>query len=129
MRPLTDLRINRFEVKLVSPADHFAKAVIEFLSKQHAPLLTIVRGTNLGDVYIDQAYIYPPITYKYGQMSTGKVVSARQIRATATGEPLLEPDIQGPIDPNDWAPEILGFDGKFHPRDRTQRSQSGEWTL
>ena len=40
MRRLTNLSINRFEVKLVSPDNPVAKAVINFLSKQHAPLAT-----------------------------------------------------------------------------------------
>lgn len=58
MRRLTNLRINPFEVKLVSPDEPVAKAVLDFLAKQHAPLSTWVRGTNLGNVYIEHAYIY-----------------------------------------------------------------------
>jgi hypothetical protein len=58
MKRLPNLWIDRFEVKLVGPDDPVAKAVIGFLSKQHAPLATRVRGTNLGDVYIENAYIY-----------------------------------------------------------------------
>jgi len=58
LRRLTNLWINPFEVKLVSPDHPIAKAVIDFLSKQHAPRATWVRGTNLGDVYIEHAYIY-----------------------------------------------------------------------
>ena len=58
MKRLTNLGIDRFEVKLVGPGDPVAKAVIDFLSKQHAPVATRVRGTNLGDVYIENAYIY-----------------------------------------------------------------------
>ena len=58
MKRLPNLGIDRFEVKLVGPGDPVAKAVIDFLSKQHAPVATRVRGTNLGDVYIENAYIY-----------------------------------------------------------------------
>ena len=58
MRRLPNLGIDRFEVKLVGPGDPVAQAVIDFLSKQHAPVATRVRGTNLGDVYIENAYIY-----------------------------------------------------------------------
>ncbi len=58
MKRLTKLWIDPFEVKLVGPGDPVAKAVIDFVSKQHAPLATRVRGTNLGDVYIENAYIY-----------------------------------------------------------------------
>jgi hypothetical protein len=58
MRRLTNLSINPFEVKLVSPDNPVAKAVIDFLSKQHAPLATWIRGTNLSGVYIECAYIY-----------------------------------------------------------------------
>ena len=59
MRRMSGLWINPFEVKLVSPDDPVAKAVVEFLSKQRAPLPTRVRGMNLGHVYIESAYIYP----------------------------------------------------------------------
>jgi len=58
MKRLTKLWIDPFEVKLVGTGDPVAKAVIDFVSKQHAPLATRVRGTNLGDVYIENAYIY-----------------------------------------------------------------------
>ena len=129
MRRLTNLSINRFEVKLVSPGNPVAKAVIDFLSRQHAPLATWVRGTNLGDVYIENAYIYNISRPAYGHMKTGKVVSARQIGTTADGDSLFEPDIQGSADLNDWVPGVLGSDGKFHPSDQTRKPPSGEWTV
>ena len=58
MRQLTDLWINPFEVKLVAPDHPLAKAVIDYLSKQHAPRPTQVQGMKIGDVYIENAYIY-----------------------------------------------------------------------
>src|SRR4051794_10855742 len=58
MERLTNLSIDPFEVKLVSPGDPVAKAVIDFLSKQHARGATRVRGTNIGNIYIENAYIY-----------------------------------------------------------------------
>jgi hypothetical protein len=58
MKQLPDLRIDRYQVKLVAPDDPVAKAVIDFLSEQHAPLPMRVRGMNLGDVYIEDSYIY-----------------------------------------------------------------------
>ena len=58
MKRLTDLWIDPFEVKLVDPGDPVAKAVINFLSEQHARLPARVRRTNLADVYIENAYIY-----------------------------------------------------------------------
>ena len=58
MERLTNLSIDPFEVKLVSPGDPVAKAVIDFLSKQHARVATRVRGTNIGNIYIENAYIY-----------------------------------------------------------------------
>jgi len=61
LRRLTNPWINPFEVKLVSPDKPVAKAVIDFLSKQRAPLPTRIRGTNLGDVYVEHAYIYPAL--------------------------------------------------------------------
>jgi hypothetical protein len=61
LRRLTNVWINRFEVKLVSPTNPVAKAVTDLLSKQHSPVPTQVRGMNLGDVYLENAYIYPPM--------------------------------------------------------------------
>ena len=58
MRRLPDLQIDRFQVKLVTPDDPVAKAVIDFQSKRHARLPTRVRAANLGDVYIESAYLY-----------------------------------------------------------------------
>jgi len=58
MKRLTKPSIDPFEVKLVGPGDPVAKAVIDFVSKQYAPLAKRVRGTNLGNVYIENAYIY-----------------------------------------------------------------------
>jgi hypothetical protein len=58
MRQMPDLRIDRFQVKLVAPDDSVAKAVIDFQSKQHARLPTRIRATNLGGVYIENAYLY-----------------------------------------------------------------------
>jgi hypothetical protein len=57
-RRLPDLRIDRFQVKLVAPNDPTAKAVIDFQSKQPARLPTRIRATNLGEVYIESAYVY-----------------------------------------------------------------------
>jgi len=58
MKRLTKPSIDPFEVKLVGPGDPVAKAVIDFVSKQYVPLAKRVRGTNLGNVYIENAYIY-----------------------------------------------------------------------
>jgi hypothetical protein len=58
MRRLPDLRIDRFQVKLVAPDDPIAKAVIDFVSGQHLRLPTRISAANLGKVYIENAYIY-----------------------------------------------------------------------
>jgi hypothetical protein len=58
MRRLTGLWINPFEVKLVGPADPVAKAVLDHRAFAHAPLPTRVSGSYLGNVYIENAYIY-----------------------------------------------------------------------
>jgi hypothetical protein len=58
MRRLPDLQIDPFEVKLVTPDDPLAKAVVDFLSKQHARRPTRISATNLGGAYIEIAYLY-----------------------------------------------------------------------
>ena len=62
LRRLTNASVNPFEVKLVGLDDPYAKAVIDFLSKRHAPVPSRLRSTRLGDVYLERAYIYPPMT-------------------------------------------------------------------
>jgi hypothetical protein len=58
MRQLTDLWINPFEVKLVGPDDPIAKAVMDFRATARVPLPLPVRGSYLGKIYIENAYIY-----------------------------------------------------------------------
>jgi hypothetical protein len=58
MRRLPDLQIDRFQVKLVAPDDPIAKAVIDFVSRQHPRLPARISATNLGKIYIENAYIY-----------------------------------------------------------------------
>jgi hypothetical protein len=58
MRQMPDLLIDRFQVKLVAPDKPVAKAIIDFQSKRPARLPTRIRATNLGEAYIEDAYIY-----------------------------------------------------------------------
>ena len=58
MRRLNDLWIDPFEVKLISPMDALAQAVTKFAPRRHAHLPTRVRGATLGDVSLENAYIY-----------------------------------------------------------------------
>jgi hypothetical protein len=59
IRQLTDFWINPFEVKLVGPDDPIAKEVVDFQVKTRAPSPTRVRASRLGNIYIENAYIYP----------------------------------------------------------------------
>ena len=59
MRRMAGLWINPFEVKLVGSDDPIAKAVVDFQAQMHAPVPTRVRASRLGNIYIDNAYIYP----------------------------------------------------------------------
>jgi hypothetical protein len=58
MRSLPSLSINPFEVKLVGPDEPIAKEVLNFQAKMRAPVPTRVRGSQLGRIYIENAYIY-----------------------------------------------------------------------
>ena len=57
-RQLPDLAIGPFEVKLVAPSDPIAKAIIDFLAQRPTRRPERIRGTRLGNVYIDDAYLY-----------------------------------------------------------------------
>ena len=81
MRTLTNLWIERFDVKVVSPDDPVAKAIIDSLSKQHglfALMTTWVRGSKVGDVHIENAYIYA---------NTGAVDGGSSVAQHATPRP------------------------------------------
>jgi hypothetical protein len=129
MRRLPNLWINRFEVKLVDPKDPAATAIIEFAKSQETPLPTWVRGTRLGDVYIERAYIYGDTKLAYGNLTTGQVVGARRIRPTVSDQVLFEPALPGPANPADWVPGVLGPDGKFHPGDHSRKPATGAWAV
>ncbi len=58
MRQVPDLRIDRFQLKLVPPADATAKAILDFRSTLHVALPTEIRSSNLGGVYIEHAILY-----------------------------------------------------------------------
>src|SRR5262249_21028905 len=58
MKQLPNLRVDRFQVKLVSPTDKIAKVILGFLTMRRGPSPTEVRGTNLGGVYIEHAFVY-----------------------------------------------------------------------
>lgn len=58
MKQLPNLRIERFRLKLVSPADKVAKAIVGFRAITHAPAPTEIRSSNLGGIYIEHAYVY-----------------------------------------------------------------------
>jgi hypothetical protein len=58
MRQLPDLWINPFEVKLIGPDDPIAKEVLDFQAKSHARMPTRLRGSYLGKIYIENAFIY-----------------------------------------------------------------------
>jgi len=60
MRDLGQLRVDRFEVKLVGPEDPITKDVLDILARYPGPLATRYGGRRLGDVSIDDLYIYPP---------------------------------------------------------------------
>lgn len=56
-RRLPDLRIGRFQVKLVSPKAPLAKAILDYISQRRGPLPTVIRGMNLGGVSVEQAIV------------------------------------------------------------------------
>jgi hypothetical protein len=57
MRQLPNLRVERFRLKLVSPADKVASAIAGFLRMRHGPSPTEIQSSNLGGVYIEHAFV------------------------------------------------------------------------
>jgi hypothetical protein len=54
--------IDPFEVKLISPTDSLAEAVSVWLRRSAGKPPTRYGGTRLGELDIEGAYIYPPLT-------------------------------------------------------------------
>jgi hypothetical protein len=66
--------------------------------------------------------------FAYGNLKTGQVVRARQKGTNFGSSVELEPDIDGPADPADWVPGVIGPDGKqFHPGDQSRKPPGGKW--
>jgi hypothetical protein len=63
MAGLGQLWVDRFEVKLVGPENPIAKDVLGILARYPGRLPTRYGGKRLGNVSVDDSYIYPqPVT-------------------------------------------------------------------
>ena len=60
MRDLGQLWVDRFEVKLVRPDHPITKDVLGILARFPGRSATRYGGKRLGNVSIDDSYIYPP---------------------------------------------------------------------
>ena len=61
MHGLGQLWVDRFEVKLVGPENPITKDVLDILARYRGALATRYGGKRLGNVSIDDSYIYPPV--------------------------------------------------------------------
>jgi hypothetical protein len=61
MQQLPALSLDYFDVKLISPSDPLAKAVLDLYARYPAKIPTWIRGQRLGDVTVEEAYVYPPL--------------------------------------------------------------------
>lgn len=59
-RQLNSLWIRPFDVTLLRPTERPARAIQSLLETYPARLATRVRGQLIGDVYFENAFIYPP---------------------------------------------------------------------
>jgi hypothetical protein len=59
-RRLNSLWIEPFDVTLLRPTDRPARVIEAYLKTYPARLATRVRGQLIGDVYFENAFIYPP---------------------------------------------------------------------
>ena len=58
MKQLPSLRIERFRLKLVSPADKVASAIEGFLRMRNGPSPTEIRSSTLDGIHIEHAFVY-----------------------------------------------------------------------
>jgi hypothetical protein len=59
-RRLNSVWIEPFDIALLRPSDRPARAIEAYLKSYPARLGTRARGQLIGDVYFENAYIYPP---------------------------------------------------------------------
>ena len=59
IRALPDAQIEADDVTLLRTNDPLSVAMLEYLRRHPSASLTRVWGTFIGDIFIDQAYIYP----------------------------------------------------------------------
>jgi hypothetical protein len=60
IRPLEQLWVDRFEVKLVGPENPITQDVLAIFTRYGERVATRYGGNRLGNVSIDGAYLYPP---------------------------------------------------------------------
>jgi hypothetical protein len=58
MKQLPNLRIERFRLKLVSPADKVASAIVGFARMRRGPSPTEIQSSTLGGMHIEHAFVY-----------------------------------------------------------------------
>ena len=58
MKKVPALRIDRFQVKLISPTDPIARAIADFRRMRSSPAPSEIRSSTLGGVYVEHAYVY-----------------------------------------------------------------------
>jgi hypothetical protein len=59
IRSQPGLGVGPFEVELIGPDEPLARAVSRLIEESGSPSATRIRRRYLGDVFIEQAYIYP----------------------------------------------------------------------
>jgi hypothetical protein len=58
---LQNLWLDPFDVKLIGADNPIAKDILDIQQRRYpAPIPTRFRGTRLGSIHIEEAYIYPP---------------------------------------------------------------------
>ncbi len=56
------LSVDPFDVKLIGPNNAIARDILDFQQRYPATIPTRFRGTRLGAVPVDEAYLYPAVS-------------------------------------------------------------------
>jgi hypothetical protein len=68
-----------FEIKLIGADNPIAQEIVEFYRRQPAPWLVHHRSYRLGNLSIEDAYVYPPPSTE-GEHGNGTAVSVDEVR-------------------------------------------------
>jgi hypothetical protein len=97
LQSMDDSELSMFEVKLLSPQSPVARDVLEFQRRHPGRMPTRTRQPQLGNLAIEEAYIYPPPV----QQRRGKITLEKRKLKTAVEQTARVDELVAPLSPQE----------------------------